>query len=117
MRALAILVAAGLGLGLPVPGHAQSFSGAEQIAGGDLAAAEREIGEQRRVFPNDPDLLINLAHIYARTDRLAEARRLYRVVLDRPDEDLVLADGRSAPAHALASEGLRRTTTQVVATR
>lgn len=117
MRAFAILVAAGLGLGLSVPGYAQSYSGAEQIAGGDLAAAEREITQQRRVFPNDPDLLINLAHVYAKTDRVAEARRLYRIVLDRPDEDLVMADGRAAPAHLLASEGLRRISTQVVATR
>ncbi len=117
MRALAILVAAGLGVGLPVPGYAESFSGAERIATGDLNAAEREIAEQRRVFPNDPDLLINLAHVYARTERTAEAQDLYRAVLGRPDEEMILPDGRTMMAHALASEALRRISAPVIATR
>lgn len=116
MRALAVL-AAGLALGLPALVQAESFSGAERIAQGDLAGAEREIAQHRRVFPNDPDLLINLAHVYARTDRQAEARQLYRAVLAREDEELSVAGGQPASAHRLASEGLRRISGGVIAAR
>ena len=94
---------------------AQDFSGARQIAAGDYAGAERAITTQRRLFPRDADLMLNLATVYRRTGRTDEARRLYQAVAAQPDELLDLPDGRTASAHALANEGLRRLT--LVATR
>lgn len=117
MRAFAILVATGLGLGLPGLVTAQSFSGAEHIVRGDLVAAEREIAQERRLFPYDADLLLNLANVYAQTHRRDDARALYRQVLARPNEDLTLADGRSESAHRIAAAALRRLSPEVIASR
>lgn len=115
MRHGVLLVLAGLAL--PGLAQAQGFSGAERITQGDLTGAEREIARQRQLFPNDPDLLINLAHVYARTERTAEARALYRTVLTQPDEELTLRGGTAMSAHSLAHEGLRRISAPVLAAR
>ena len=79
-----------------------------EIMRGDFAIAERQLTEARRVFPDDADLMLNLALVYANTGRASAARSLYRSVLDRPDEDLLLAHDRHASAHALAKLGLSR---------
>ena len=117
MRTVIYFVVAGLGLGVPGLAQAQSFSGAEQLIRGDLPAAEREIAHQRRMFPNDPDLLVNLASIYGRTNRTADARRLYRDVLARADEPLTLADGSTVSSHQIALTGLRSLPAEMLAAR
>jgi len=82
-------------------------NGYTQIKTGDYAAAERLLQVQRIRFPVDPDISINLAVIYSRTDRAREARALYQSVLDRPDEMLLLGGEQEISAHRLAANGLR----------
>ena len=110
-----LLKAAALAALMATGAAAQDFSGAAALARGDYAAAERAIAAQQRLFPRDADLLINLAQVYARTGRTAEAARLYREVAAQPDDALDLPDGRVASSHALAGKGLQRLTVALAA--
>ena len=83
-------------------------NGFEQIAAGDLVRAQRLLEDERRMFPRATDVLLNLAAVYARTGRLADADSLYRQVAAAPDEMLEMPDGGDASAHALAQAGLTR---------
>jgi len=88
---------------------ADNSNGAAQILKGDYAAAERVILAQEKMFPGDPDLLLNLASVYRRTGRADEARALYRAVLARPDEMMDLSDtAEPRTAHYLARAALAR---------
>lgn len=78
------------------------------IARGDMAAAERVLTDERRVFPDRPELLLNLAAVYASTGRPALAADLYGRVLARDDVMMDLTAERSASAHAIARAGLAR---------
>ena len=86
---------------------ADDGNGATQIMRGDYAAAERIILAQEKMFPGDPDLLLNLASVYRHTGRVGEARALYRAVLARPD-DVMDLPAQAAPrtAHDIARAGL-----------
>ena len=96
-------------------GDLQGFAGAKEIARGDYVAAERFITGQQRMFPRDADLLLNLAHVYARTGREAEARQLYEQVRAQPDDMLDLSRQRTVRAHVLAAAGLRALDRQIAA--
>lgn len=115
MRKLLAVVGAALVATGAQASDLQGFAGAKEIARGDYGAAERLILEQQRMFPRDADLLINLAYVYARTGRQAEARRLYQQVTAQPDEMLDLSGQRTAKAHRVAAAGLRRLDQQVAA--
>lgn len=83
----------------------QDFSGATPLMRGDYAAAEAAIERERRLFPNSPDLLLNLATVYRHTQRVDLARNLYADVLAQPDE--MLDSGKvQISAHALARRGM-----------
>ncbi|MET3827363.1 MULTISPECIES: tetratricopeptide repeat protein [Sphingomonas] len=85
------------------------FNGATQILQGDYASAERIILAQQRMFPTDPDLMLNLAVAYQRTGRTSEARALYRTVLSRPDEPMDMPSATvPRSSHALANAALGR---------
>lgn len=116
-KLMEVAAAAALLAGAAGPAAAQDWNGAEQIGRGDYAAAERLILKQQRMFSGDVDLMINLAAVYARTGRTAEARRLYQTVAARPDEKMDMAGQRTAWSQALAAEGLRRLDRQVAALR
>lgn len=91
------------------PASAQTigFNGAEAIARGDYARAERTIDQSRRMFPELPELMLNLALVYRHTGRFDQARALYREVLRRPDTEMdVSVRGETASAHAVATAGL-----------
>lgn len=88
---------------------ADEGNGAVQIMKGDYASAERIIQEQTKMFPTDPDLLLNLASVYRHTGRASEARALYRAVLARPDEMMDLPkSSEPRSAHTLAKVALGR---------
>jgi Flp pilus assembly protein TadD len=110
-----LMTAGVLLLGAATAAQAQDFAGAAQIMRGDLAGAERAIQAEQRLFPRDADLLLNLAYVYARTGRQAEARQLYRQVAAQPDELLDMPAQRTARAHAVAAMGLQRLDRQVAA--
>lgn len=78
------------------------------IARGDLATAERRLLAERRIFPDRPEILLNLAAVYARTGRGPEARALYEAVLAEQPVLLDLSRGSSATSHAIAEAGLGR---------
>ena len=83
------------------------FNGADEIARGDYAGAERMIAKTRTLFPRYPELMLNLAVVYRHTGRAAEARSLYQEVLREPDEVMDLRANRSeASSHRVAQAGL-----------
>ena len=106
---LSIITGGLLALCIASAGNAASdnHNGYVQIARGDYAAAERVLVSERRIFPNDPDLLLNLALVYSHTGRVEAARSLYQRVLTAPDADLDLPRGGIVSAHALAAAALR----------
>lgn len=81
---------------------------AQAIERGDYAKAERRLIAERRIFPNRPEILLNLAAVYAQTDRANEARALYQRVLANEDVLMDLSAERTASAHAIAETGLRQ---------
>lgn len=78
------------------------------IQRGDYAAAERKLVAEARVFPNRPEVLLNLAAINARTGRHSEARALYHRVLALRPVAMDLVDGQIAPSHLIAGRGMRQ---------
>lgn len=111
MRALvaALTLTAPLAL---IPGaNAQATEGPyahATIQRGDYASAERKLLAEARVFPNKPEVLLNLAAIYARTGRVIEARSLYQRVLTLQPVAMDVVDGQVAPSHLIADRGLRQ---------
>lgn len=96
---------------------AQDRTGYRQIAVGDLAGAEATLVAERRIFPDRPELMLNLASIYARTGRTADAAALYRATLAADDVLLELPNGTDASSHALAQAGAAALGATQVATR
>lgn len=105
--ALVILAAAPLVAALPV--HAQDSSVAStQIVQGDYSAAEAKLLDALRASPERPELLLNLAAVYAKTGRTNEARSLYTRVLSSDNVLMDLSAQRTAGSHAIAQRGLSR---------
>ncbi len=98
------------------PALAADRTGYQAIAAGDFTAAAKRIEAERRIFPDRPELMLNLAVAYGRTGRSAEARTLYRDVLDKPAVAMDLPDGAVVSSHDIATRGLSRLTT-TIATR
>lgn len=98
------------------PALAADRTGYQAIAAGDFSAAAKRIEAERRIFPERPELMLNLAVAYARTGRSADARALYRDVLDRPAVAMDLPNGNVVSSHDVATRGLSRLTT-TIATR
>lgn len=94
---------------------AQERTGYLAISAGDLAGAQATIERERAIFPQRPELMVNLAAVYARTGRTAEARALYANVLDRESIDLELGDGSTVASHDIARRGLARLDTTIAA--
>ncbi len=101
-----VLAASVLPMLMTAPLHARDRTGYQAIVTGDLVAAERRLMAERRVFPNRPELMLNLAAVYARTGRTAEANALYAQVLARPASMLDMSSGRVASSHAVATKAL-----------
>ena len=90
------------------PALARDRTAYTAIAGGDLHSAEATLSAERAIFPRRPEVLLNLAAVYARTDRAAQARQLYDDVLTSEPVALQLADGRTTSSHDIAERGLLR---------
>ncbi|WP_375404028.1 tetratricopeptide repeat protein [uncultured Sphingomonas sp.] len=95
-----------LPVALSAPIHAKDRTGYRAIATGDFARAERTLVAERRIFPNRPELMINLAAVYLRTGRAAEANALYSKVLTQPATLMELPSGRAVTSHQVASTAL-----------
>jgi Flp pilus assembly protein TadD len=101
---------------MAAPAMAKDRVGYQAIAAGSMADAERTIQAERAIFPERPELMLNLAAVYARTGRDAQARALYGEVLGREPVAMDLADGSVQSSHTLAQKGLSRLVT-TMATR
>lgn len=91
---------------LASPAAARDRTGYQAIAAGDYQAAEKTLLAERRIFPSRPELMINLATVYARTDRLSEAAALYRTALASDAVEMAMPDGDVTSSHAVAQRGL-----------
>lgn len=105
--AIAALAAAGIASGAGAADFTQAdHNGAPEIARGDFAKAERVLIASRQVSPRDPELMLNLAMVYAKSGRADAARIMYRQVQAQPDEEMLMSGGNAVSSHALASAGL-----------
>ena len=86
----------------------ETNSGFQQIMAGNAANAETMLMKQHRMYPGDPVYMLNLAAIYAQTNRSELARAMYNDVLARPDEELDMANDHVESAHGVARLGLKR---------
>ena len=82
--------------------------GFSQISANRLNAAETQLEARRVAEPKEPSVLLNLAFVYAKTQRTAEASALYRDVLAQPNVQMELGSGKPAWSHDLAKAGLGR---------
>jgi hypothetical protein len=78
------------------------------IAAGDFTTAVERLEAERRIHPQRPELMLNLAAAYGRTSREADARTLYAEVLRRPAVNMDLPNGSVASSHDVATRGLAR---------
>lgn len=109
MRAACLVFAAVPLVALALPASAQDRGLATtQIATGAYADAEKALAAELRIYPNRPELLLNLAAVYAKTGRAAQARALYGAVLAQDDVLMDLPADRTAGSHAIARTGLAR---------
>ena len=93
-----LLAAAPLLAALPVQAQ-ENPVGSTQIAQGDYAQAESKLLAELRIHPGRPELLLNLAAVYAKTGRAGEARNLYTKVLSRDDVLMDVSADQTAGSH------------------
>ncbi|WP_176499504.1 tetratricopeptide repeat protein [Sphingomonas sp. HMP9] len=116
MRQTVLFVLATLGAATPALADQSTTvdrTGYTAIAAGDLSTAEQRIVAERRIFPQRPELMLNLASVYHRTGRDSEARALYAAVLERPPVAMDLPSGAVVSSHDLASRALARQSQQI----
>jgi len=90
-------------------GYAPGSLGYAAIMTQDWAKAERQLTASD-VATDDPARLLNLAHVYRKTGREADAQRVYRQVAEQRNHFLVeLADGQVASSRELALKGIGAT--------
>ncbi|MEP9360307.1 tetratricopeptide repeat protein [Sphingomonas sp. KR3-1] len=108
--ALIVLAAAPFALAA-LPAQAQAQNGdpvaSAAIFDGNYSQAEQQLNAKLRLDPGQPELLLNLAAVYAQTGRTAEARALYIQVLQQRDVEMDQSADRMAMSHAIANKGLQ----------
>jgi thioredoxin-like negative regulator of GroEL len=92
----------------PSAAGAQQRTAYQQIAAGNFSKAEQTLVAERRIFPQRPELMLNLAAVYQQTGRAEGARALYEAVLNQPEVMMDVSAERTAGSHAIARNGLRR---------
>ncbi|MFL0413909.1 tetratricopeptide repeat protein [uncultured Sphingomonas sp.] len=90
------------------PAAASDRTGYQAISAGDYQAAEATLVAERRIFPRRPELMINLATVYARTGRIGEAASLYRAALNASDVEMAMPNGEVESSREVAQRGLDR---------
>ena len=105
--AISILAAAPLFAALPATAQIRTVA-ADEIVQGDYSQAEAKLQSELRANPTRPELLLNLAVVYAHTGRTADARRVYAQVLQHDDVKMDLTGNRLIGSHAIAERGMRK---------
>ena len=112
-----IIIASLVAAASALPALAADRTGFHAITAGDYATAEQTLTAERRIFPSRPELMINLATVYARTGRASQAASLYREALQADDVEMAMPDGDVASSRTIAQRGLDRLGTVTLATR
>lgn len=93
------------------PAQAQRDNGdpvaSAAIFDGNFSKAEAQLNSRLRLDPDQPELLLNLAAVYAQTGRTSQARALYLLVLQQRDFEMDLSADRVSTSHAIANKGLQ----------
>lgn len=90
-------------------GYARGALGYEALMRADYSAAEQQIEARNGVTVNDPARLLNLANVYLRTGRIANARALFEAVRDhRRHFALEMANGAVMDSREVARIALER---------
>lgn len=106
---LVLLAPALAAMGFAASANAQSAEYAHAaIAAGDLPKAERALERDARAGSREPQVLLNLAAVYAMTDRPDAARALYARVLAGEDASLLMPSDQVISAHDVARRGLQK---------
>ena len=92
--------------GVAAPALAADQNGYQAIVAGDLATAERSIVAERQIYPDRPELMLNLAAVYRKTGRATAARALYAEVLERRPVAMDMPSGEVVSSHELARRAL-----------
>ncbi|MEG3182209.1 tetratricopeptide repeat protein [Sphingomonas sp. LT1P40] len=111
MRAVIASIVLAAPLALMPAAHAQvreDPNASVAIQSGDYAAAERKLIAEQKIFPARTEVLLNLAAVYSKTGRHAEARAIYNRVMTQKPVAMDVADGQVAPSHLVAGRGLRQ---------
>ncbi len=87
-----------------LPAQAQRDNG-DPVA--SVSKAEAQLNSRLRLDPDQPELLLNLAAVYAQTGRTSQARALYLRVLQQRDFEMDLSADRVSTSHAIANKGLQ----------
>ena len=94
-----------------LPAQAQSRNGdpvaSAAIFDGNFSQAEQQLSARLRLDPDQPELLLNLAAVYAQTGRTSQARALYIRVLQQRDVEMDLSADRVSTSHVVANKGLQ----------
>ena len=117
MRTTVILIGLATVAVSAAPAAARDRTGYHAIAAGDLTTAERTLTAERRIFPSRPELMLNLAAVYARTGRAAEAGSLYQTALASDPVLMELPNGTTQSSHDIARRGLAMLRAAVIANR
>ncbi|MDJ0275948.1 tetratricopeptide repeat protein [Sphingomonas sp. 2R-10] len=102
-----------LGSALAVMGIATSTNAQDAqyahaaITAGHLTSAERSLERETRAGSREPEVLLNLAAVYAMTQRPDAARDLYAKVLAGKDVSMAMPSAQIASAHDVARRGLQ----------
>jgi Flp pilus assembly protein TadD len=114
MRTILVAVSA---LAIAAPALADENTGYRSIAAGNLKEAETRLMAALRADPGRPEVLLNLAAVYAKTDRPAAARDLYRRVLSTDATLMDMPSGATISSHTVAQRGLARIEPAQIASR
>ncbi|GAA0728479.1 tetratricopeptide repeat protein [Sphingomonas japonica] len=107
-------VAAPLGA---VAGQDRNRFGHDAIEAGRYDEAEAMLRADLAINPDMPEALINLAAIYARTNRGDAAQALYARVLATDNVSMLLTPTTALDSHAIAQRGMRKLETARMAAR
>ena len=90
-------------------GYARGALGYEALMRADYSVAEQQIEARNGAAANDPARLLNLATVYLRTGRIANARALFEAVRDhRRHFALEMANGAVMDSREVARVALER---------
>jgi Flp pilus assembly protein TadD len=120
MNRLSVVIVAAM-LGVPAASAATQTRNDpyahDAIEAGNFGEAEASLRAQLALEPSKPELLLNLAAIYARTNRLDAAQTMYDRAMQAENVSLLLKPDVALDSHAIAKRGMAKLERQRMAAR